>query len=69
MYVREILATKYHSKFKEHSMETIELLSNIVKNHHPSHNKQKKDSMISIVINADMNARKKELKKIKQQMT
>lgn len=66
MYVREVLSIKYHSKFKEYSTETIELLSDIVKNHHPSQNKKRNDSMISMVIKADIIARKKELKAIKQ---
>jgi hypothetical protein len=68
MYVREVLATKYHNRFTEHSTETVELLANVVKNHHPANNRMKSDSMISFVIAADINARKQEIKEIKQKM-
>jgi len=68
MYIREVLAIKYHQKFTEHSMEAIEQLAKVVKDHHPSHKSQKSDTMISYVIAADMDARKDEMKKIKQQV-
>ena len=66
MYVRELLAKDYHKVFPNNSIETIELLANIVKNHHPNDRKKKSDTMISMVIQADMMARKSELAKIKK---
>ncbi len=66
MYVRELLAKAYHENFPNNSMETIELLGNIVKFHHPNDRRKKNDTMISMVIQADILARKGELTMIKK---
>jgi len=68
IYIREILAAKYHTKFEEQSIETIEKLANIVKNHHPANKKLRSDTMIAFVINSDIMARKEEIRLLKQKM-
>lgn len=65
-YVREIISVKLYNKFEEIPADTIELLANIVKGHHPSNNKIKSDPGVAFVIEADHAARKKEYKEILQ---
>lgn len=59
-YVRDILSAKLYNKFNEIPTDTIELLSNLVKNHHPSNTKVKTDPGVAFVIASDHAARKKE---------
>lgn len=65
-YVREILSVKLYNRFNEIPADTIELLSNMVKGHHPANNKTKSDPAIAFIIEADHAARKKEYKEILQ---
>jgi hypothetical protein len=65
-YVRDILSAKLYNKFNEIPADTIELLSNLVKNHHPANNKVKTDPGVAFVISADHNARRKEYATIVQ---
>jgi hypothetical protein len=65
-YVREILSVKLYNKFQEIPADTIDLLANIVKSHHPSQQKSKNDPGVAFVIEADHLARKKEYKAILQ---
>jgi len=48
------------------SSETIDMLSMLVENHHPSNNKMKRDTNIAFIIKADHDARKEEIKLIKE---
>jgi hypothetical protein len=66
MYVREILAPKFHKFLNENASETIEAISNAVQNHHPSNNKVKNDTTIKYISASDTLARKEEKKKLKQ---
>lgn len=59
-YVRDILSAKLYNKFNEIPTDTIELLSNLVKNHHPLNKKVKTDPGVAFVIASDHAARQKE---------
>jgi len=61
IYVDEILLSAFLK-----SENTLEMVSLIVENHHPSNNKMKNDASIKFIINADHKSRKQELKIIKQ---
>jgi len=63
-YVRELISLKLYNKFNEIPTDTIDLLADIVKNHHPSNQKAKNNSNIALVIEADHKARKKEYKEL-----
>lgn len=65
MYIREILAPKFHKFLNENATETIEALSISVQNHHPSNNKIKNDTTIRYITAADITARKEEIAKLK----
>lgn len=59
-YVNDILISKMLEKFTEIPVDTISLIANCVKSHHPANLKQKVDQSIAFVIEADHSARKKE---------
>lgn len=65
-YIREILAIKLYNKFNEIQNETIDVLTKLVKDHHPANLKGKTDPGVAFVIEADHAARKKEYKELIQ---
>ena len=67
-YIKEILLPKYNKMLNEIPMETINSLARAVESHHPNNASLKKDIIISEVIKADTNARKKEFQKISKNL-
>ena len=67
-YIKEILLPKYNKMLNEIPMETINSLARAVESHHPNNAALKKDIIISEVIKADTNARKKEFQKISKNL-
>lgn len=65
-YITDILAVKYFKLVKEEPKNTINTLSNIVKNHHPS--KGTRDIDVHFVIEADKNARKNEYNSLQKEL-
>jgi hypothetical protein len=63
-YIQEKISIKLYNKFNEMATDTTDLLAHIVKNHHAQNMKSKNDSNISLVIEADQKARKKEYKNL-----
>lgn len=68
MYIKEIMSVKYHELLNEQPIETIEMLAKAVSNHHPKHNKDKSDTTIAFIIEADNKARKQEFKKLQLEL-
>ena len=66
-YIRDILQIKVYNKLKEIPEDTIDLLADIVTNHHPQNGKTKADPGVNLVIEADHAARKKEYQQLIKQ--
>jgi hypothetical protein len=64
MYIKEVMSTKYHKLLNEQPTETIDMLANAVSNHHPKQNREKGDTTIGFIIEADNRARKEEFKRL-----
>jgi len=67
LYIRELLLTKLYNKIEDVPIEILDSIADMVKNHHPQSAKQKADTNIAFIIQADHSARKMEFKKIKQE--
>ncbi len=65
-YIREILSIKLYNKFNEIQSETIDVLTKLVKEHHPANLKSKVDPGVAFVIESDHAARQKEYKQLIQ---
>ena len=63
IYIEEELRPIFRS-----SEETIDVLSRLVENHHPSNNKMKRNEDIAFIIEADHKARKEEIKILKEKL-
>jgi len=63
IYIEEEIRPEFKS-----SEETINMLSRLVENHHPSNNRMKRNEDIAFIIKADQQARKEELKILKEKL-
>lgn len=63
-YIKELLMSKLYEKFTDIPVDTINLIAECVKGHHPANQKQKTEQSIAFVIEADHLARKKEFNKL-----
>ena len=63
IYIEEEIRPAFRS-----SEETINMLSMLVENHHPSNNRMKRQEDIAFIIKADHDARKEEIKIIKEKI-
>jgi hypothetical protein len=66
IYIKEILSRRFYELTNTTGTDTIEALSNAVLFHHPGNSKQKNDTTIKFINEADANARKIEFKKFNQ---
>ena len=63
-YIQDILSKKLYNQFQEVPSDTLDVLSHLVKNHHPASKQHKDDQGIKFIEEADKAARKKEYKQL-----